>query len=878
MSSWNYTNGIKLSDTSGYSLLSEGGVALLGNKKIPNTTVASTTAGSLAIQGDISLTDTLIFFDTTGDSPPSFGTRSAGTKLVLYPALTGSTLDYAIGITTDALWCSSPGNFRWYNDTTPSMTLSSTLLDVNVPIDTPGGTFGNVYVTGGNVGVNNTSPGYALDVSGTTRADRLVVPRGAGIEWDSAGVVSSIYDDTNLHIRTDDILYFDIGTTAKLQVTPDAVSFSAPIDAPGGALGSLNVLRDPLGGIIWDSEVSGVSRIYDDTNLRIFTDDTVYFNIGNTLGNEMILTSTLLEVNVPIDTPGGTFGNVYVTGGNVGINNTSPGYALDVSGTTRADRFVVPRGAGIEWDAGGVVSSIYDDQDLHIFTDDFLYFDIGTSGSSNILFSDAGINLSNTRMLNWDTNGAQDPTFGTRSPGTKIVLFPKVDGSNLDHAIGVGSDTLWMSVSGAFEWFNGSTTPSMVLTGENLQVSAVTINEGVLSYEDTLDLFSPDSISFSIGTSGNPLAVSSTGASIFGGMLGWDSVGVSPPTFSTRSAGTKLVLYPALTGSTLDCAIGVNTDALWCSSPGNFRWYNDTTPSMVLSSVLLDVNVPIDTPGGTFGNVYVTGGNVGINNTSPGYALDVSGTTRANRFVVPRGAGIEWDAGGVVSSIYDDSNLHIFTDDFLYFDIGTSGSSNILFSDAGINLSDTRTLNWDTTGYGDPTFGTRSQGTKIVLFPKVDGSNLDHAIGVGSGTLWMSISGDFEWFNSSTAPSMILTGPELQVFGDIRATGDIVSFDTVSDERLKENVQGITGGLDIVNRLSPVTFNWKPDIFYEKRRGKSDSGFIAQEINKVIPHTSKTLEVDETCYSGIDYNKVIPYLVSAIQELGAKLNRLENST
>lgn len=56
--------------------------------------------------------------------------------------------------------------------------------------------------------------------------------------------------------------------------------------------------------------------------------------------------------------------------------------------------------------------------------------------------------------------------------------------------------------------------------------------------------------------------------------------GVGSPTLTTRSAGTKMVLYPAISASTADYAIGIESGTQWASVPGvgnEFAWYAGTT-------------------------------------------------------------------------------------------------------------------------------------------------------------------------------------------------------------------------------------------------------------------------------------------------------------
>lgn len=73
-----------------------------------------------------SLTSNSLRFNTEGVAVPSFTTRSLGTKLVLYPQVSATTSDYAIGIASSTFWHSIPQatsafSYRWYNGITEGM-------------------------------------------------------------------------------------------------------------------------------------------------------------------------------------------------------------------------------------------------------------------------------------------------------------------------------------------------------------------------------------------------------------------------------------------------------------------------------------------------------------------------------------------------------------------------------------------------------------------------------------------------------------------------------------------------------------------------------------------------------------------------------------
>lgn len=85
------------------------------------------------------------------------------------------------------------------------------------------------------------------------------------------------------------------------------------------------------------------------------------------------------------------------------------------------------------------------------------------------------------------------------------------------------------------------------------------------------------------------------------------------------------------------------------------------------------------------------------------------------------------------------------------------------------------------------------------------------------------------------------------------------SFLYISDERLKEAIQPLKDGVAKLMRLKPVSFIWRDDA----RKGEADIGFIAQEVEQVVPEIVHT---DADGLKAVDYPKLVPLLVKAIQE------------
>ena len=120
---------------------------------------------------------------------------------------------------------------------------------------------------------------------------------------------------------------------------------------------------------------------------------------------------------------------------------------------------------------------------------------------------------------------------------------------------------------------------------------------------------------------------------------------------------------------------------------------------------------------------------------------------------------------------------------------------------------------------------------------------------------------------------------KLFVNGGIKSSGDIIGFANVSDKRFKTDIRSFDiNDIEIVNKLNPVKFKWKEDLFNSNMANKNDIGFIAQEVKLLIPEAVSTfkIEMDDIDYNYIKYERMIPYLINNIKYLNNKIVELEN--
>ena len=110
------------------------------------------------------------------------------------------------------------------------------------------------------------------------------------------------------------------------------------------------------------------------------------------------------------------------------------------------------------------------------------------------------------------------------------------------------------------------------------------------------------------------------------------------------------------------------------------------------------------------------------------------------------------------------------------------------------------------------------------------------------------------------------TGTE---FGSIKITGASTSFNTSSDERLKENIRDADDAGAKIDAIKIRQFDWLESGEHQ------DYGFVAQELLPVAPEAvSEGYTADDMM--SVDYSKLVPTLVKEIQSLRKRVEELEN--
>lgn len=221
---------------------------------------------------------------------------------------------------------------------------------------------------------------------------------------------------------------------------------------------------------------------------------------------------------------------------------------------------------------------------------------------------------------------------------------------------------------------------------------------------------------------------------------------------------------------------------------------------------------------------------LGIGTATPANALDVRGSGYVGRFGTTNTFLIYPDFAGT-----GEINAGAF--------MSTGGGDLSFVSAGGVTGNAVKLTYFDqTTFYSALEIANTASGYGKLILMKTGGN-----VGIGSAS-----------------PSV-----KLDVNGSVNCTGGSCS----SDVRWKKNITPINNSLDKILKLQGVYYDWKIKEFPNKDfENKKQVGFIAQDVEKVIPELVRT---DNDGYKSLDYQKMVAFLVEAVKEQQKQIDELK---
>jgi hypothetical protein len=254
-------------------------------------------------------------------------------------------------------------------------------------------------------------------------------------------------------------------------------------------------------------------------------------------------------------------------------------------------------------------------------------------------------------------------------------------------------------------------------------------------------------------------------------------------------------------------------------------------------------------------------GNVGIGTASPTYKIQAEGSTPAY-FGVNSTAGTQIGYAAALPTNSVNCYVGWIPDSVgtggvngdLALQPRTSAGANIRFFTGSTSATECARIN----SSGNLLVGTTSSVAKLHV--------LANAAVVDPVTVSNSDSGSGSQF------AIVFRRNTSTVVGSIQTTNVATSYVTSSDYRLKNSIAPMTGALEKVVALKPVTYKWNAD-------NSESQGFIAHELQEIVPDcvTGEKDAVDadgNPQYQGIDTSFLVATLTAAIQEQQAIITSL----
>jgi len=656
-------NAINVSN--GGALTIAGGAAIAGDLIVGGSISYSNAAAASSTFAYLTLTATDWSTDVANGALVVFGGISVQNTANAFSATEGNGLTIAggAGIGRD-LYVGTVGYIPRVistNNTTTNIVVtntSSTNLYVSSAFRAQfnANTLGNLYTTGGNVGIGNTIPGATLDVSGTARFTTSVT--SAALYSTNQTTTNAVF--TNLSAGTIRLatlsstnVYGSLGTINNLVGVNLSSSNLIATVATIPNIVHTNISTSTLvASTVASSVVS--STTYTGGNMSLSGN----LNVAGTLTVVNITATNLVDTNVSAGVVlastsfsavgnSNTLANIFTTSGNVGIATTSPGATLDVSGTARFTTSVTT--AALYSTNQTTTNAVFTNLsagtiNLTTLSSANVYSSLGTVNnlvgvnlsSSNLVATVCTIpNIVHTNI----TTSTLTVTTGITSnnilmTGTSItfntmggnLVFVNIDDSQAlrfgadqvykSHMLVVGENfpnggrvTARYSRYSSWEYVNGVSGAGDV---KMIVTSAGNIGIGTSTPSTTLDVVGVGRISTSLTT----------------GVLYSTNQTTTNAVFTNLSAGTTSLttlsaanIYSSL--GTVNNLVGVNLSSSNLISTvatiPNIIHTNITTTSIIVTSggLLATFN------SNTLGNLFTTGGNVGIGTTAPANALDI---------------------------------------------------------------------------------------------------------------------------------------------------------------------------------------------------------------------------------------------------------------
>ena len=292
------------------------------------------------------------------------------------------------------------------------------------------------------------------------------------------------------------------------------------------------------------------------------------------------------------------------------------------------------------------------------------------------------------------------------------------------------------------------------------------------------------------------------------------------------------------------------------ASPGSTDAVTEGSTNLYFTTARASAAAPVQSVAGKTGTVTLVKADVGLSN--------VDNTADTNKVVASAGklttARTIQLTGNVTGSVSFDGSANASITTTVV--AGSTSQSGIVQLTDSVSSSSTTTA--ATPNSVKSAYDLANEKQAVL----VSGTNIKTINGtsvLGSGDI--SVSGlsstddlstnsiHYPLFVTTAGGNIAKTSSSKLQFNPSTGTTFSTVFQSLSDIRLKTNIETIDNALDVVEQLYGVKYDWVDG-------SGTQYGFIAQSVEKVLPE----LVVSNDQYKTVNYSGIIPFLVEAVKQ------------
>jgi hypothetical protein len=337
---------------------------------------------------------------------------------------------------------------------------------------------------------------------------------------------------------------------------------------------------------------------------------------------------------------------------------------------------------------------------------------------------------------------------------------------------------------------------------------------------------------------------------------------------STQYEGGQIIFKRSLIGSTVDWTIDQYGTT---SSNARFRIFNGSSENNGLS-ILENGKIGMGTPSPSTllhlqnGNTFSGSDNPGLNTVPSIFVYNSNNaSTSAHSTMALRTNGsnggnpyLSFDIEGIIGYSLGIDNA--------------DGDKLKLHNNWNLNNSNTPAITITTDGKIG--LGTTSPARKLHLqTADATSAYIESTSSDNNGMVVLNANTNQSWSNNWHEFMIFQNQGNSLGFIGTTSNGSSILYSSNSDYRLKNDLKNFNG-LDLINQIKIYDFAWKAN-------GNRMHGVMAHELQKIVPYSVSGVK-DETNADGsmkiqaVDYSKLTPILLKAIQEQDLRLNEQQN--